>query len=60
MKIKINICDAKFLLRILRGIDTPRSRRIHDSIFRQLSENAKSELSKDEYESYVIFLMERK
>ena len=59
MKIKINVCDARFLLRILRGYDTPRSRRIHDSIFRQLSKNAKAELSKDEYESYVNFLMEK-
>lgn len=59
MKIKINICDAQFLLRVLDEKDTPRSARIHDSILRQLIEFAKTELPTEEREQYIDYINER-
>lgn len=59
MKIKINICDAQFLIRTLYEKDTPRSMRIHDSILRQLIEFAKTELPKEEREQFIDYINER-
>lgn len=52
MKIKIDICDALFLLRVLTANDTPRSTRIHDSIKKQIEafkieEQTKEEMRRD-------------
>lgn len=52
MKIKLDICDAKFLLRVLLAADTPRSTRIHDSIKKQIDafeieEQTKEEMRRD-------------
>lgn len=59
MKIKINICDAQFLLRVLAEKDTPRSMRIYDSFLRQLREFAKTELPKEEREQFIDYINER-
>lgn len=59
MKIKINICDAQFLLRVLAEKDTPRSMRIYDSFLRQLIEFAKKELPEEERQQYIDYINER-
>ena len=59
MKIKINICDAQFLLRVLAEKDTPRSTRIYDSFLRQLIEFAKKELPEEERQQYIDYINER-
>lgn len=59
MKIKINICDAQFLLRVLAEKDTPRSMRIYDSFLRQLIEFAKKELPTEERQQYIDYINER-
>lgn len=59
MKIKINVCDAQFLLRVLAEKDTPRSMRIYDSFLRQLIEFAKKELPEEERQQYIDYINER-
>ena len=59
MKVKINVCDAQFLLRVLAEKDTPRSMRIYDSFLRQLIEFAKKELPEEERQQYIDYINER-
>ena len=59
MKVKINVCDAQFLLRVLAEKDTPRSMRIYDSFLRQLIEFAKAELPEEERQQYIDYINER-
>ena len=48
MKVKLDICDAKFLLRVLTAAVTPRATRIHDSIKKQIEAFEIEKLTKEE------------